>query len=107
LVSLWLLFLPAVAGGVMLHRRKTPIYPLLAFVVTIVIAVALAFGDERYRAGAEVSIVLLAAIGIDGLLRSRRPPSTRPAHEAGDVQDAPSTDDRHSSTVEVIGGARS
>ena len=50
LFGYWLLVVPAVAGGVVLRRRRVPIYPLVGFVVTVVTAVALTFGEPRYRA---------------------------------------------------------
>ncbi len=68
LVEYWLLLLPAVAGAVILRRRRVPIYPLLVFVATSVIAVAVTFGEIRYRAAAELPIVLLAAVAIDAAL---------------------------------------
>ena len=72
LVEYWLLLLPAVAGAVILRRRRVPIYPLLVFVATSVIAVAVTFGEVRYRAAAEIPIVLLAAVAFDAVLPSRR-----------------------------------
>jgi hypothetical protein len=72
LFSFWLLLVPAFVGVIVLRRRGIAIYPLLAFVATIVIAVAIAFGDTRYRAGAEITLVLLAAIGIDAVLPTWR-----------------------------------
>jgi 4-amino-4-deoxy-L-arabinose transferase-like glycosyltransferase len=71
LISYWLLLMPAVAGAVVLRRRRIPIYVLLAFVATAAIAVAMTFGEIRYRAAAEVPIVLLAAVAIDAVLPSR------------------------------------
>ena len=68
LVSYWILLVPALAGGIVLRRRRVPLYPLLAFVATVIITVATTFGETRYRAAAEVSIVTLAAIGIDAFL---------------------------------------
>jgi 4-amino-4-deoxy-L-arabinose transferase-like glycosyltransferase len=67
--SYWVLALLAIAGVIVLRRRHVPVYPLLAFVVTVVISVALTFGQTRYRAPAEVSIVLLAAVAADALWR--------------------------------------
>ncbi len=65
LVSYWVLLVPVVAGGIVLRRLRVPLYPLLAFVATVIITVATTYGETRYRAAAEVSIVILAAIGID------------------------------------------
>ena len=72
LFAYWTLLPAAACGIVVLRRRRIPLYPLLAFVVTCSIAVALTYGETRYRASAEVSIVLLAAIGVDALLRAAR-----------------------------------
>ena len=76
LFSYWLLLVPAVVGGVALRRRRVPIYPILAFVATVVISVAMTFGDTRYRAAADVSILLLAEIGIDDVIPVKRSPSS-------------------------------
>jgi 4-amino-4-deoxy-L-arabinose transferase-like glycosyltransferase len=73
MVSYWLLLVPGVAGGVFLRRRRIAIYPLLVFVATSAIAVAPTIGDVRYRAAAEVPLVLLAAVGIDAVLWRRQP----------------------------------
>jgi hypothetical protein len=73
MISYWLLLIPGVAGGVLLRRRRVVIYPLLAFVATAALAVAPTIGDVRYRAAAEVPLVLLAAVAIDAVLQRRRP----------------------------------
>jgi hypothetical protein len=77
LFTYWLLLVPAVAGIVALRRRRRAVYPLLAFVATVVVTVAVVYGETRYRAAAEVPLVLLAAVGIDAGLRGisggRRP----------------------------------
>jgi 4-amino-4-deoxy-L-arabinose transferase-like glycosyltransferase len=73
MISYWLLLVPGVAGGVLLRRRRVVIYPLLAFVATAALAVAPTIGDVRYRAAAEVPLVLLAAVAIDAVLPRRRP----------------------------------
>jgi 4-amino-4-deoxy-L-arabinose transferase-like glycosyltransferase len=70
LISYWILLAPAVVGAVVLRRRRVLLYPLLAFVATIVITVALTYGETRYRAAAEVTLVILAAAGIDAILPS-------------------------------------
>ena len=54
----------AVAGAVLLRRRRVPLYPLLAFPITVVLSTAITFGDSRYRAPAEVTLVILAAVAI-------------------------------------------
>jgi 4-amino-4-deoxy-L-arabinose transferase-like glycosyltransferase len=80
MVSYWLLLVPAVGGLVAFRRRRVPLYPLLAFVLTAVIAVAPSIGDPRYRAAAEVPLVLLAATGIDRFI-SQKGASSLPREE--------------------------
>ncbi len=46
-----------------MRRRKVPIYPLVAIAVIATFAAAITFGVTRYRAPAEVALVLAAAIG--------------------------------------------
>ncbi len=70
LVSYWLMLVPAVAGGVILRRRKVTLYPLLVFVAIAAIAVLPTIGDVRYRATAEIPLVLLAAVAVDAVLPS-------------------------------------
>ena len=69
LFSYWLLLLPAAAGVVALRRRGVPVYPLFAFVITVVVAVAMTYGETRSRASTEVPLVVLAGVGVDALLR--------------------------------------
>ena len=71
MVSYWLLLLPAVFGGVILRRRRIAIFPLMAFVAIAAIAVVPTIGDVRYRATAEIPLILFAAVAVDHLLRSR------------------------------------
>jgi 4-amino-4-deoxy-L-arabinose transferase-like glycosyltransferase len=87
LVSYWILLVPAIAGGVSLRRRRIPLYPLLVFFLSVAITVATAYGETRYRAAAEVPLVILAAVGLDALL-SRWWPS-RSDEAAADVDDQP------------------
>jgi len=58
-----------------LHRRGVRVYPLVVIVVPVVVATALAFGQPRYRAAAEVAFVVLTAVAADevvGRLRRNR-----------------------------------
>jgi len=68
LFTYWILFPLAVLGTVIARRRKTPIYPVLAFPAVVVLAAALTIGAVRYRAPAEVPLALLAAVAIDALV---------------------------------------
>ncbi|MGH9025403.1 MAG: glycosyltransferase family 39 protein, partial [Acidimicrobiia bacterium] len=92
-IAYWLLVPAAVVGAVVLRRRRTPLFPMLAFVIISVIAVATTFGYSRYRAPAEVSLVLLAAVAVDAILARRRRFGTKverasltePTHEPPDT----------------------
>lgn len=68
-VMYWLLIAPAVAGVVLLRRRGVMVYPLLVQFVIVVFSAASTFGLIRYRAGAEVPLLILAAVSIDGAWR--------------------------------------
>lgn len=68
LVAYWALVPLAVFGVVTSRRRGIPVYPILVYFLVVVWAVALTIGAVRYRAPAEVPLVLLAAVGIDELI---------------------------------------
>ena len=57
-----------VAGAVILRRRRVPISPLVAPVVAATLSAVLAFGNPRYRAEADIALVVLAAVALDALL---------------------------------------
>lgn len=57
----------AFAGLWLLRRRAVPIWPLLCQPLLVTLVAAGTFGITRYRAGAEVSIVLAAAVALDSL----------------------------------------
>jgi 4-amino-4-deoxy-L-arabinose transferase-like glycosyltransferase len=54
----------AIIGLVAMRRRRIPIWPVLVFFVIATFAAATTFGITRYRAPAEIALVLAAAIGI-------------------------------------------
>ncbi len=54
----------AIGGLVGLRRRRVPILYLLAPAVTVSAAALLAYGNTRFRAPAEVSIAIAAAVGL-------------------------------------------
>jgi hypothetical protein len=71
----------AVAGAVVLRKRRVPVFPLVALPAIVLISVTLTFATNRYRAIAECALVLLAAVAIDAGTRqwhARR-------HRAADV----------------------
>ncbi|MDX6538495.1 MAG: hypothetical protein QOI71_105, partial [Gaiellales bacterium] len=63
------------AGAVVLRRRGTLAFPLLAIPALVIVTTAITFGLVRYRATAEISLVLLAAIAIDAAIATRRAPT--------------------------------
>jgi len=91
MVSYWLLLVPAAIGAVALRRRRIPLYPLLAFVVVIVVTASPGIGDPRYRAAAEVPLVVLAAAGIDSLIARKRVTSKRREEPTGEIEPVPPT----------------
>jgi 4-amino-4-deoxy-L-arabinose transferase-like glycosyltransferase len=64
-IGFWIVGALAIAGGVVLHRRRVPLWPLLVVPVIVVISVATTFGQLRYRAPAEAALVVLAAVAVD------------------------------------------
>ncbi len=70
IVQYWLLLPFAIAGVVLLWRRKAPVMPILAPAILVTIAAATTYGVLRYRASAEAGIVLAAAVSIDLLWSS-------------------------------------
>ena len=62
----------AAVGLVALRRRRVPILPLVAIAVVATFAAAITFGVTRYRAPAEVAIVVAAGVGIDAAWRRVR-----------------------------------
>ena len=77
--------LPLICGrSVIGRKRDVPIYPLLVFPATVLLAVLFTIGETRYRATAEVSLVVLAAVGIDAAMtgvKRRNAGARRPAQE--------------------------
>jgi len=67
-VQYWLLVPCAVAGGVILHRRRVRLLPLLAMPVLVVIVSAAFYGIPRFRVPAEIAIIVLAAAAVDHAL---------------------------------------
>lgn len=64
----------AVAGALILRRRRVPLLPLLAFPLLVTVTAALVYGLTRFRFAAEPALVVLAAVALDALaarLRAR------------------------------------
>jgi 4-amino-4-deoxy-L-arabinose transferase-like glycosyltransferase len=61
----------AVGGGLALRRRGVSTWILLAPVVVVSITAVATYGNVRFREPAELSVIVLAAVGIDALWRQR------------------------------------
>jgi len=68
LAQYYALAILAIAGLVMLRRRKVIIYPLVSLAVIATVAAMLAFGATRYRVPAEIAIVVGPAVPLTALL---------------------------------------
>jgi 4-amino-4-deoxy-L-arabinose transferase-like glycosyltransferase len=80
----------SVIGAIALRRRRVPLTPPLAVIVAVALTVAVVYGTTRFRAPAEVPLVLLGAVGIEvvvrralGIVRDRR---ARGAREPAEQQ---------------------
>ena len=77
----------AIAGAVVLRRRRVPVFPLAALPAIVLISVTLAFATNRYRAIAEGALVVFAAVAIDAgarWLHARRASGAAAAPGDGD-----------------------
>lgn len=71
-VMYWVLAPLAIAGAVLLRRRKRLIAPLLATAVTVTVGAALTYGQQRFRIAAEPAILVLAAVPLVEVVRAVR-----------------------------------
>jgi hypothetical protein len=91
----------AIAGAVILRRRRVKIWPFVVVVVVVAtVTAAISFGITRYRAAAEIALVVFGAVGFDALpswlARQRHagradppvPPPDAPAEPSPELQDA-------------------
>jgi hypothetical protein len=63
-VSLWVLEAGAVAGVVLLRRRRALCLPLTSAPVALSAATVMVYGTTRFRAAAEPAVVVLAAVAV-------------------------------------------
>jgi len=70
--ALYLLVPLAVAGLVALRRRGQPLRMLVAPLVLVTLVSAATYGTTRFRAAAEVPIVVLASVALTGIWERRR-----------------------------------
>lgn len=72
LFSHYVLMVAAIYGAVVM-RRRTTLLPVAAVAGTSLLTVAITFGITRYRLGADVVFVVLAAVALGALLDRLRP----------------------------------
>jgi hypothetical protein len=70
-VMYWILAPFAIAGAVVLRRRRRLLWPLAATAVTVTLVAASTYGQQRFRIAAEPAILVLAAVALCGLGRLR------------------------------------
>jgi 4-amino-4-deoxy-L-arabinose transferase-like glycosyltransferase len=68
----WVLAPLAVAGAVIVRRRRRLVWPLVATAVTVTIVAASTYGQQRFRIAAEPAILVLAAVTLVELGRVTR-----------------------------------
>jgi 4-amino-4-deoxy-L-arabinose transferase-like glycosyltransferase len=71
-VMYWVLLPFAVAGAVLLLRRRARVWPLLSTAVVVVLTTALTYGQQRFRIADEPSLVVLAAVSVVAVVGHRR-----------------------------------
>lgn len=69
----WYVLVPAaVAGAVVLRRRRVPVWPLASTAIVVLITVVAFYGIVRFRLPLDVAVVVLAAVAVDALVRRLR-----------------------------------
>ncbi len=70
LLTGYLLAVGAIAGGVIMRRRRgPPVFPLVVIPAIALFTVAVTYANPRFRAAAETSLAILTAVAIDALWR--------------------------------------
>ena len=86
LYSHYAMMVAAVYGAVVM-RRRTTLLPAAAVAGTSILAAAISFGITRYRLGADVVFVFLAAVALGALL-DRYKPTSLPSEPGSDPKEA-------------------
>lgn len=66
--SFYAIALLAIVGALLLRRRPRSLLLLLALPASVTVSSLLAYGDTRFRAAAEVSLVILAAFAVSSVV---------------------------------------
>ncbi len=75
----WILYPFAILGLVLLLRRRVGAWPLAAAVVSVLVSTLVTYGNQRFRIGAEPTILVGAAAGIVALVNRRSTSQSAPA----------------------------
>jgi hypothetical protein len=80
MVGAWYALIPlAIAGAVVLRRRRTTLLPFVAMVAAVTAAVVLTWGSLRFRIPVDVAFLVLAAVAVDAALGAWLPARARHA----------------------------
>jgi hypothetical protein len=63
-IMYWVLLPFAIAGAVIMRRRRRLVWPLLATGVTVTLVAASTYGQQRFRVAAEPALLVLAAVAL-------------------------------------------
>jgi 4-amino-4-deoxy-L-arabinose transferase-like glycosyltransferase len=75
-ISFWVVAPLAAYGSALLRRSRTFQWPLVAPLLITLLVVSVAYGEPRYHTPADLGLVVLAAVGLDRLVRRpRKPPA--------------------------------
>ena len=72
LVMYYPVLLLAIAGVVLLRRRRFPVWPFLAFAATVSFVAVTVYGITRFRIAVEPALIVLAAVTLEHLAKRRR-----------------------------------
>jgi hypothetical protein len=75
----WVMVPLAIAGFVLLVRRRAPVWPLAAAVLTVAVSTVITYGTQRFRITAEPAILVFAATAIVAIARRLPRSSPNPA----------------------------
>jgi hypothetical protein len=81
LVMYYPTLLLALAGAVVLRRRRQPVWPFAAYAAAVSVIALLVYGITRFRMTAEPALIVLAAVAIDAALISRAQRGARQGEE--------------------------
>jgi hypothetical protein len=68
----WILVPFAIAGAIVLRRRRRFLWPLAATAITVTVVAAATYGQQRFRIAAEPAILVLGAVALDAVWNAWR-----------------------------------